>query len=170
MEKVLLISEATLKKYTLINDNVDGMYILPAIQSAQDVDLDTIIGTALNTKLQELVKTGDIVSEEYSAYKLLLDDYITPYMCWQVMCTIQPAINWKMTNSGVIDNYDDRKNRLDYSNSKTLIDQYQKYANSYALKLKNYLCSNSSKYPEYHQCVNHQREEMPRLCSIFLEY
>ena len=59
---------------------------------------------------------------------------------------------------------------LDYSNSKTLIDQYQKYANSYALKLKNYLCSNSSKYPEYHQCVNHQREEMPRLCSIFLEY
>lgn len=82
MEKVLLISEATLKKYTLINDNVDGMYILPAIQSAQDVDLDTIIGTALNTKLQELVKTGDIVSEEYSAYKLLLDDYITPYMCW----------------------------------------------------------------------------------------
>ena len=38
MKNVLLISEATLKKYTLINDNMDGVYILPAIQMAQDID------------------------------------------------------------------------------------------------------------------------------------
>ena len=38
MEKVLLISENTLKKYTLINDNVDSKYILPAIQITQDCD------------------------------------------------------------------------------------------------------------------------------------
>ena len=37
--KVLLISEQTLKTYTLIGDNVDGKYILPAIQTAQDIDL-----------------------------------------------------------------------------------------------------------------------------------
>ena len=61
MKNVLLISEATLKKYTLINDNMDGVYILPAIQMAQDIDLDTAIGTKLCNKLKALVKSGDIV-------------------------------------------------------------------------------------------------------------
>lgn len=169
MKKVLLISEETLKKYTLINDNIDGMYILPAIQSAQDIDLDTIIGPVLNKKLQSLVANNDILEAKYGDYKLLLDEYITPYLCWQVMTSIQIALDYKFTNSGMIDNYDERKNRLDYTKSKALSDQYQKYANSYALKLKDYLCSNSGKYPEYHQTENHRGEESPRLCSIFLE-
>jgi hypothetical protein len=169
METVLLISEATLKSYSLINDNVDGMYLFPAIQSAQDIDLDTVIGTALNLKLQDLVKTGEINTDKYAAYRELLDQYITPYLCWQVMSTVQTAINYKMTNSGVIENQDENKTKLDFYNARLLQDQYTKYANSYALKLKNYLCTNSSKYPEYHKCINHQGEEMPRLCSIFLE-
>lgn len=169
MKKVLLISETTLKKYTLINDNIDGMYILPAIQSAQDIDLDTIIGPVLNKKLQSLVANSDILEPKYSDYKLLLDEYITPYLCWQVMTSIQIALDYKFTNSGMIDNYDEKKNRLDYTKSKALSDQYQKYANSYALKLKDYLCANSGKYPEYHQTEYRRGEELPRLCSIFLE-
>ena len=44
---VMLISEATLKKYTLLNDNVDGKYILPAIKMSQDIDLETLIGTPI---------------------------------------------------------------------------------------------------------------------------
>lgn len=169
INKVLLISEQTLKKYTLINDNVDGMYILPAIQSAQDIDLDTIIGPVLNNKLQQLVKNSDIVQPKYEKYKVLLDEYVTPYLCWQVMTNIQIAVNFKLSNSGVVENYDERKNRLDYTHSKALSDQYQKYANAYATKLKNYLCSNSNQYPEYHQTLNHEGEESPRLCSIYLE-
>lgn len=168
INKVLLISEQTLKKYTLINDNVDGMYILPAIQSAQDIDLDTIIGPVLNNKLQQLVKNSDIVQPKYEKYKVLLDEYVTPYLCWQVMTNIQIAVNFKLSNSGVIENYDERKNRLDYTHSKALSDQYQKYANAYATKLKNYLCTNSNQYPEYHQTLNHEGEEGPRLCSIYL--
>lgn len=169
INKVLLISEQTLKKYTLINDNVDGMYILPAIQSAQDIDLDTIIGPVLNNKLQQLVKNSDIVQPKYEKYKVLLDEYVTPYLCWQVMTNIQIAVNFKLSNSGVVENYDERKNRLDYTHSKALSDQYQKYANAYATKLKNYLCANSNQYPEYHQTLNREGEESPRLCSIYLE-
>ena len=169
MDKVLLISETTLKKYTLINDNVDGMYLLPAIQSAQDIDLDTVIGPVLNKKLQSLVADGSIGNTEWANYKFLLDEYVTPYLCWQVMSTIQVALNFKMTNSGVVENQDERKSRLDYASSKALKDQYDKYANSYAMKLKNYLCANCNKYPEYKQTLNYEREERPRLCSIFLE-
>lgn len=168
MKNVLLISESTLKKYTLINDNMDGVYILPAIQMAQDIDLDTAIGTKLCNKLKELVRTGDIAKEGYSNYKLLLDDYVTPYLAWQTMTAVQISIDYKMTNSGVIQNDDERKSHLDYKNAAALRNQYQKYANAFLTKLKNYLCANSNKYPEYFQCENYQPAEEGQLCSIYL--
>lgn len=164
MNKVLLISEETLKTYSLVNDNVDGKYILPAIQTAQDIDLETLIGKALLDKLCKLVETGEIVSN--SKYKTLLDDYITPYLVWQVMSNLQLGINYKLSNSGVITNDDERKSRLEYRNNQLLQEQYKHYADSYAIKLKDYLCKGD--YPEYYQCVNHSHAEDVELCGIYL--
>lgn len=164
MNKVLLISEETLKTYSLVNDNIDGKYLLPAIQTAQDIDLETLIGKALLDKLCTLVETGEIVSN--SKYRTLLDDYITPYLVWQVMSNLQLGINYKLSNSGVITNDDERKSRLDYRNNQLLQEQYKHYADSYAIKLKDYLCSGD--YPEYHQCVNHSHAEDVELCGIYL--
>lgn len=166
MNRVLLISEETLKTYTLVNENVDGKYILPAIQTAQDIDLETIIGKALLMKLCSLVESGDITTN--TDYKVLLDDYITPYLCWQVLSTIQIGLNYKFTNSGVISNEDERRSKLDYKNNQLLQEQYKHFADSYGGKLKDYLCSNSSKYPEYHQCLDKSHEEDIEYCGLYL--
>lgn len=164
MNKVLLISEETLKTYSLVNDNIDGKYLLPAIQTAQDIDLETLIGKALLDKLCKLVETGEIVNN--SKYRTLLDDYITPYLVWQVMSNLQLGINYKLSNSGVITNDDERKSRLEYKNNQLLQAQYKHYADSYAIKLKDYLCSGD--YHEYHQCLNHSHAEDVELCGIYL--
>lgn len=164
MNKVLLISEETLKTYSLVNDNIDGKYLLPAIQTAQDIDLETLIGKALLDKLCSLVEDGSIVNN--TKYRTLLDDYITPYLVWQVMSNLQLGINYKLSNSGVITNDDERKSKLDYRNNQLLQEQYKHYADSYAIKLKDYLCSGD--YPEYHQCVNHSHAEDVELCGIYL--
>lgn len=164
MNKVLLISEETLKTYSLVNDNIDGKYLLPAIQTAQDIDLETLIGKALLDKLCSLVEDGSIVNN--TKYRTLLDDYITPYLVWQVMSNLQLGINYKLSNSGVITNDDERKSRLDYRNNQLLQEQYKHYADSYAIKLKDYLCSGD--YPEYHQCINYSHAEDVELCGIYL--
>lgn len=166
MNKVLLISEQTLKTYTLVGDNVDGKYILPAIQTAQDIDLETLIGKSLLTKLCNLVATGEIV--ESTNYKILLDDYITPFMCWQVLSTIQLGLNYKFTNSGLISNEDEKKINLDFKNNQLLQQQYKHFADSYAGKLKDYLDCNSTKYPEYHQTVYQSHEEDVEYCGLYL--
>lgn len=168
MEKVLLISETTLKTYTMINDNIDSKYILPAIQITQDCDLDTIIGPVLNNKLQSLVRDGSITEAVNEHYKKLLDNYITPYLCWQVMSAVQININYKLTNSGTIVNQDERKTSLDYTNARALQSQYEHYAQSYGAKLRDYLCKNASIYPEYKQCENFECAEDGQLCSIYL--
>lgn len=168
MTETLLVSEQTIKKYTAINENVDSKYVYTSIRQVQDIDLDTIIGPALNKKLQNLVKTGEISDETNKHYKDLLDNWITPYMCAQVTSAIQIYINYKLVNSGVIQNDDERRSHIDYQANKSLMSQYEKYANAYAQKLKLHLCNNSNLYPEYHQVVDFQGEEEPQLCSIFL--
>lgn len=169
MAHALLISEKTLKQTTLINDNIDPVYIFPAIRISQDVDLQTICGPVLVHKLEDLVASGDIQLEYNIKYKKLLDDYITDYLCWQVMTAIQLNINYKLSNSGTIQNQDDRKYAIDFQNGKNLIAQYQHYSDSYAQKLKNFLDAHTSEYPEYKQCENFEYEETPQLCSIYLE-
>ena len=48
MSIVLLISETTLKKYTVVNDNVDAAYITPSIVKAQEIGLQPLIGSVLH--------------------------------------------------------------------------------------------------------------------------
>lgn len=168
MTETLLVSESTIKAYTAINENVDSKLVYTTIRQVQDIDLDTIIGPALNNKLQELVRTGDIQISKYADYKDLLDNWITPYMCAKVQAEIQVYINYKLVNSGVIQNNDERRSNIGLSEGRSLIEQYNNIANAYAQKLKNHLCCNSNKYPEYHKTLDHQGEEEPQLCSIFL--
>ena len=168
MTETLLVSESTIKAYTAINENVDSKLVYTTIRQVQDIDLDTIIGPALNNKLQELVRTGDIKISKYVDYRDLLDNWITPYMCAKVQAEIQVYINYKFVNSGVIQNNDERRSNISFNEGRSLIEQYNNIANAYAQKLKNHLCCNCSKYPEYHKTLEHQGEEEPQLCSIFL--
>ena len=85
-------------------------------------------------------------------------------ICWLVTSNVQIAINYKFTNSGVIDNYDEHKQRLSYNDSTALLNQYQHYANAYATKLTDYLCDNHAKYPEYKHCDTDDLQ----LCNIYL--
>lgn len=167
--RVLLISESTLKSVTLIGDNIDNCYILPAIKISQEIDLESLIGPVLVEKLQYLVDSGDISLEQNKKYKVLLDDYITEYLCWQVATAVQINVNYKITNSGTIQNQDLNKNAIDYQNGKKLMDQFQHYSNAYATKLKNFLDSYISDYPEYTKCKNFEKAEDPLIAGIYLE-
>lgn len=168
MNNVLLLSETTLKKYSNLSDNTDGKYIQTAIQATQDIDLQNIIGPALTAKLTDLVSDDTIYDEANKKYYILLADYVTPYMVWQTMSALQVVLNYKIANSGVYQNQDERKTGLSYRETQALQDQYTRYANSYAAKLKNYLCHNSSQYPEYHKVVNGEGEEDVPTYGIFL--
>lgn len=168
MNNVLLISENTIKKYSLINDNLDGKYLLPSIQIAQEVDLVNLIGQKLVDKLCLLVSDGSINEEEFVDYKTLLDDYITDYLIWQVMVSTQLSVNYKISNSGVYGQDDEHKNRQEYKNAQLLIEQYQRNANAFANKLKNYLKHNSNKFPEYYNHVCGEGPEEINTYGIYL--
>ena len=147
MARVLLISEQTLKKNSVVNNNVDGMYILPAIEYAQDAGLQPLLGTKLYNKLMSLVENGDIMTS--SDYKFLLDEYITPYLINKVTADIQIPLAFKLRNQGVVQNTSENTYVPSLKDMQYVAQSYENKANFYGNRLSDYLKANRSKYPEY---------------------
>ena len=147
MARVFLISEATMKKNSVVNNNVDGMYLLPAIEFAQDAGLQPIIGTKLYNKLMDLVEDGSIV--QAPDYKYLLDEYITPYLVNKVTADIQIPLSFKLRNQGVVQQTDANTYVPSMKDIQYVKQDYENKANFYSNRLSDYLRANRSKYPEY---------------------
>lgn len=145
--KAMLISEKTLKSNGVINDNVDNMYIYPAIQFAQDEGLQSLIGTKLYNKLMDMVDDDSITGN--TDYKYLLDEYVTPYLLNKVTSDIQLPLAYKLRNQGIVQNNGEHTYQSALKDTQYLIQFYDNKANFYANRMSDYLKANRSKYPEY---------------------
>ena len=145
MKDILLISEKTLKSQSYINDNVDSCYIVPAIRTAQDIGLQPLIGTNLYVALQDKIQSNSIEGD----YKILMDDYITPYLVNRVMMEIQLPLAYKMRNSGIVQSNNEYETNTYLKDAKQMSVYYEQKSDFYGLRLTSYLNHNSSKFPEY---------------------
>lgn len=143
--KVLLLSEKTLKEDSLINDNVESTYILPAIQMAQEQGLQQIIGTLLYEKICDYVTDGNIPAD----YRILLNDYITPYLEYKVMADIQLPLSYKFRNLGVNQTTDEHTYTPSLRDTQYLIEFYDNKAKFYSNRLYDYLKANHKLFPEF---------------------
>jgi len=145
---VLLTGPVTVKRMTPVNENVEEQDIFNAVVSAQNLDLQNIIGNRLLWKLQELISTANINNVLYIDYKILLDNYITPFIVNIVTFKLMPIINYKLRNKGVVMTNDEHVNNAQYYEMKNLIDVYRDEATQYANLLKKFLSKNRSAYQE----------------------
>ena len=145
---VLLISESYIKSVTNISDNIAGDYLLPSIKLAQDLDLESTIGTQLLEKIQELIYNNDISNKENSMYKLLLDNYIQPFLAY---CTIQhivPTVAYKLVNQGIVRTDDEKSYNVTSNEVDKVADYYNHLANTYKKRLQLFLIANYNEFPE----------------------
>ena len=149
MNNVYLISEKTLKENSIINDNVDPNYLDPAMDLAQNVGLQQVIGTNLLDKLTSLVENGKIKEDENKAYKYLLDKYITNYLMYKVCSELTIILGYKYRNAGVIQTNNDHTSNTAMSDAQYMKNYYDDKASFFAISMINYIKANSEKYPEY---------------------
>ena len=143
--KVILLSEKTLKEDSLINDNVESSYIIPAIQIAQEQGLQQIIGTQLYNKICDLVNRNEVDDN----YRILLDDYITPYLEYKVMAEIQIPLSYKFRNLGFNQTTDERTYAQSLIDTQYLIEFYDNKAKFYSNRLFDYLKANHKLFPDF---------------------
>lgn len=153
MSKVFLIGEQSLKDFNIC-DNLDANYLNPAISVSQEVYLHQLIGTRLLETIKGMVGDGSISDLDNQHYKILLDDYITPYLQHKVIAEITIPIAYKTRNAGVIQTNNEYVVNTQMKDAKYLENYYNDRADFYAIRMTKYIVANVSDYPEYNACGN----------------
>ena len=143
---VYLISEDILKSETILNDNVGAEYFSSAIETAQEIYLQQLIGTSLLNDLCEKVRDNRLTADD----KVLLDDYIIPFLKFKVLCEVTLPIAFKYRNAGVVQTNNEYVYNSGLKDAQQLATYYDQRANFFAIRLTNWLCANSTKFPAYH--------------------
>lgn len=146
MNKILLVSEDFVKTNSAINDNLWGKFLLPAIREAQDINLQTYLGECLYKTILGMVQDGSITASTNESYKALLDDYIQPYLLYQIQANIVPVLNVKMTNIGSVVSKDEYINTLSQGNIDLVQSDFQHKADFYAQRMLNFILSHSNEF------------------------
>lgn len=150
---VLLTSEKHIKSISPLSDNLAGKYLLPTIKLVQDIELRGTIGSCLLTSLQEKIGGGSISGTSNEAYKDLLDNYIQPYMSYQVLSEITDIVANKVVNAGVMQVNDEHQNNSYRTDKNDLKLQFLRFADSYKRMMQEFLLKNRSAFPELEECV-----------------
>jgi len=149
MSYILFVSEDKLKDSTAINMNVDVQFLLPYVRIAQEKYIETKLGTNLFVAIQQMIKLGTIGNVPNANYKTLLDDYIADVLVHYAFYEVLPFLRYKVQNNNVVSKTAENSNPLSRAEAQDLRSEVSNTAQFYTERLINYLCDNSSLFPEY---------------------
>ena len=146
---VLLISETKLKAFTNINKNVDMDVLKAEVQIAQDIDLQTILGTLFYQHLLDQVSaTGNTFNADE---KTLVDDYVQPYLIQTAYFNAIPQIMYRTMNNGITSGTMENASAVDIETMKYLRSIQKQRADFYSQRLLDYLLMGRGQnlFPQY---------------------
>lgn len=151
MQNTLLISEAKLKRFTDINNNLDPDLISATIREAQIVHITRLLGSKLYDKIIDDVDNDTLTGN----YKSLVDDYIQDALLYWSYYESLEAIYLRPRNAGLVVPQGGENNAAAdinlYDKKRQSVKNKAEY---FSERLVDYLCFNTSVYPEYQQNVN----------------
>ena len=146
---VLLISETKLKNFTNINKNVDMDVLKSEVQIAQDIDLQTILGTKFyNHLLSQVTSTSNTFNADE---KTLVDNYIQPFLIQQAYFQCIPHLMYRSMNRGIVEGVMENATSVDIETMKYLRTIQKQRADFYMTRLQDYLLigKGQNKFPDY---------------------
>ena len=146
---VLFISEDKLKDSTAINMNVDVNFLLPYVKIAQKKYVETKLGTNLFVAIQGMISGGTISNPANANYKTLLEDYVADMLVHYAFYEVLPFLRYKVQNNNVVAKTSENSTPLTRAEAQDLRSEISNTAQFYTERLVDYLCNNSSLFPEY---------------------
>ena len=147
---VLFVNEDKLKSSTAINYNVDTAFLLPFLKIAQDKHLQIILGTKLYDKLQNDIAGVDNATLT-GAYKTLVDDYIQDAIIHYALVEALPFISFQIKNGSITQKNSENGTAATRQDVDYLVQKERDSAEFYGQRIVEYLCNDSSSFPEYSQ-------------------
>jgi hypothetical protein len=150
-KNVLLISETKLKNFTTINQNVDLALLVSCIWIAQELGLQTLIGTKgydyyMNLVLSVQVSGGTMSQPD----RILLEDYIAPYLIHRAYFEAMPELFARKMNKAITVGNTEQGTSIDIKGMSYLRDIEQGRYEFYAQRMMDRLRSFPGDYPWYY--------------------
>jgi hypothetical protein len=155
MAKALLITREDIVKKTALNGNVDTDEFIQFVEIAQDIHIQSYLGTDLLEKIQSIIAAGTIDDAANADYKTLLVDYVKDMLIHWSLYEYLPWAAYTIANKGVYKHLSENaesvsKNEVDY-----LQEKQKTFANNYTQRFIDFMSINAgSKYPEYYSNTN----------------
>jgi hypothetical protein len=149
MQKVLLISENTLKTYTPISESVQSDELRFSILQAQTIFLQESLGTNLFEQMLYLVENNLIDSPANVRYKDLLDVYIQPMLITYAYYLAIDNFYVKFVSVGMTQNRSEQGDKIDHKTFQYLKSNAKQQAEFNDSLLRRHLIFRSGLYPEY---------------------
>jgi len=143
--EILFINEEFLKKYTQLNEAVDTNLIRPAMYLAQDKYMTLYLGTDLTNKIKSEIENGTLSG----VYETLLNEYIVKPTAWWTMVELYPFLMYKHDNGNLVTRQSENTTAISKGEMDSLVEKARENAQWYTQRLVDYLCDNSTSYPEY---------------------
>lgn len=147
-ENVLLINRDDVMRITAISGNIDNDKLLPHVKTAQDIQLQPLLGTDLFDKCKELVSTGTLNDAGNEDYATLVNVHIAPVLVYYSMIDYLPFQLYQIENGGIYRHQADEAIVADKVEMDSLVGRFTNKAFFYAERLRSYLCNNSDDFAE----------------------
>jgi len=150
MATALFITTNDLKRNTIVNGNVDVDKFIQFIKIAQEIHIQNYLGGKLYNRISDDIIGGNLTGD----YLELVQDYIKDMLIHFAMVDYLPFSAYQIANGGVFKHNSENsvnatKNEIDY-----LVNKHRDFAQFYTRRFLDYMCFNSTKFPEYTQNQN----------------
>lgn len=144
---IYLTSEDFVRSNASINDEVHGKYVQSAMREAQDINLQSLLGTRLMKKLQDLVRDNQVGETGNEIYKELLDR-CKYFLLYHTVEHLIPIVGVHISNFGLSQPSDENMTALGLRDTFRMQQYYTDKADFYGKELQDWLIENHSQLPE----------------------
>jgi hypothetical protein len=144
-DSVLLVTKDDIYKYTSVSGNVDVDKISPFIKVAQDIEVQTVLGTALYQRLLTDVRASTLAGD----YEVLLSQYVQPMLLHYAVADLMQFHGYEISNAGIVRNSPENTILPDKNEIDTIVSRQRKIAETYRVRLIDYLTYYPNLFVEY---------------------
>lgn len=149
MSKALLITNDDIKRFSPLSGNLDDDKLSSYIEVAQDIHVQNYLGT----KLYDAIQTYALTDTMPQAYDTLIEGYIKPMLMRWVLVEFIPFGAYTISNNGIFKKNSENADNVSEEEIVQLTQKYTNLAKHYTKRLIDFLCHNSTDYPEFNDNV-----------------
>lgn len=166
MATVLLISETKLKAFSTLNQNIDMALLTSTIYMAQELGLQTLIGTKGYDYYMDLVKSVQLSGGTMSqADSIMLNDYIAPYLIHRAYYEAMPEVFARKMNKAIVIGNTDQGTSIDIKGMSYLREIEEGRYQFYAQRLLDRVQAYPSDYPWFYSYTD--KDGMPSTSQTY---